>query len=375
MKMNEMKYGSNDFIKDILNKTKEEIEKMIPVNIMIIGKTGVGKSTLINNIFRENLAETGIGRPITTHLRKISKEGIPINLYDTKGIELDEKNQQSVRDEINNKIDSINKNNNEKDYIHIIWYCINAGSNRIEDYEIKWIEELSAKLPVVVVLTQSVFSTSKELEKIIDDLNLQISGIQRIIAEPYEDEDIFKDRFGLKELVEMTYQILPEGVRRSFNNAQKVHIEKKVDEARSWSIGYITSAFGVGFTPIPFADAAILAPIQVAMIAHITTIFGVRIEKALMTSMISSLAGVTGATFLGRTIVSNLLKFIPGIGTIAGGMLSGSTASIVTTGLSFAYIEVMKAVAENEYEGKKLNMEEVARKMKEELSKQFKKVI
>lgn len=61
---------------------------MNPVNIMVVGKTGVGKSTLINNLFRENLALTGIGRPITKHLRRISKEGVPLVLYDTRGLEL-----------------------------------------------------------------------------------------------------------------------------------------------------------------------------------------------------------------------------------------------------------------------------------------------
>jgi len=367
------KIPSMDLINDILNKTKDELDKMSPVNIMVIGKTGVGKSTLINNIFREKLAETGIGKPVTRHLRKISKEGIPINIYDTRGIELDEKTQQDVRNEINNEIDRINKTNDEKDYLHIIWYCINAQSNRIEDYEVNWIKELALKLPVIVVLTQSIFSNSKELEKMINNLNCDISGTVRIVAEPFEEENFRIDRFGLKELVEMTYDILPEGVKRSFNNAQKVHIQRKVEEARNWSLGYITSSFGVGFTPIPFADAALLAPIQVGMIAHITTIFGVKLEKALLTSIVSSIAGVTGATFLGRTIVANLFKLFPGVGTIVGGVISGSTASVVTTGLAFSYIEAMRVVATNEYKGISISNEEIQNKIKEELGRRLKK--
>jgi len=367
------KIPSINLINDILNKTKEELEKMIPVNIMVIGKTGVGKSTLINNIFREELAETGIGKPVTKHLRKISKQGMPINIYDTRGLELEETTQQEVRNEINNEIDRINISNNDKEYIHIIWYCINAQSNRIEDYEVNWIKELAGKLPVIVVLTQSIFSKSKELEKMIDDLNCNISGTARVVAQPFEEENFKIDRFGLKELVEMTYEILPEAVKRSFNNAQKVHIKRKVDEARTWSLGYITTSFGVGFTPIPFADAAVLAPIQVGMIAHITTIFGVKLEKALLTSIVSSLAGITGATFLGRTIVANLFKLFPGVGTIAGGIISGSTASIVTTGLAFSYIEAMKIISENEYRGIRVSDEEIGRKIKGELGKQFKK--
>ena len=46
--------GNLDFnvVQEILNKTKEEVENMHPVNILLAGKTGVGKSTLINNVFR-----------------------------------------------------------------------------------------------------------------------------------------------------------------------------------------------------------------------------------------------------------------------------------------------------------------------------------
>lgn len=42
-----------------------ENNKLPKLNIMIVGKTGVGKSTLLNSLFGENLALTGSGEPIT----------------------------------------------------------------------------------------------------------------------------------------------------------------------------------------------------------------------------------------------------------------------------------------------------------------------
>ena len=39
------------------------------INILIAGRSGVGKSTLINAVFEGNLAATGQGRPVTQHTR------------------------------------------------------------------------------------------------------------------------------------------------------------------------------------------------------------------------------------------------------------------------------------------------------------------
>src|SRR5215207_9270705 len=57
-------------------------------NLAIFGKTGVGKSTLINAIFGEEVARTGIGEPVThgshLYLDKVGHLGI----IDTAGLEI-----------------------------------------------------------------------------------------------------------------------------------------------------------------------------------------------------------------------------------------------------------------------------------------------
>ena len=58
----------------------------------------------------------------------------------------------------------------------------------------------------------------------------------------------------------------------------------------------------------------------------------------------SSTIGTGGATLLGKTVVTNILKFIPGVGTVAGGAISAGTAGVITAALGEAYIGIMELV-------------------------------
>ncbi|MDU8907926.1 GTPase [Clostridioides difficile] len=224
-----------DFISETIKKFQSDLENMDKVNILVVGKTGVGKSTLINNIFREELAETGIGRPVTQHLKKISKEGLPINLYDTKGLELEEDVQETIKKEILDEIENCNRNslerNDKSELMHVCWYCINTSVARCEETDIKWINELSEKIPVIVVLTQGFpRKKARELKSSIDDLNLNCKNVIPVLAEQLveEEDEIVIKSYGLDKLVEVTYQVIPKEVKKAFVNVQKVDIKKRL---------------------------------------------------------------------------------------------------------------------------------------------------
>src|SRR5712671_3121247 len=58
------------------------------VNVLVAGRTGVGKSTLVNAVFQGEVATTGQGRPVTANTREIVKEGVPLSIFDTRGLEM-----------------------------------------------------------------------------------------------------------------------------------------------------------------------------------------------------------------------------------------------------------------------------------------------
>ncbi|GEN50488.1 YcjF family protein [Alkalibacterium pelagium] len=367
-----MKFSDNKYnmIQDILEKTEAEIEKMNPVNILIAGKTGVGKSTLINNVFRENLADTGIGKPVTKHLRRISKEGIPIVLYDTRGLELNPKVQKDVKNEI---FDLVKQNKQTRDAVHAVYYCIQANSSRIEETEIDLIREISSVLPVILVLTQSIGKPAEEFNTYLENLNLPVAAVQNIMAEPYEiTEDYVIPAFGLKELIDKTLQLIPKEAHDAFMNAQHADIERKAKAARRWASRYVATTFGVGFAPIPFSDASVLIPMQVTLLAHITAIFGISMDKSTIVSLIAAVGGTGSATMIGKTFVANAFKFIPGAGTLIGGLISGTTASIVTSALGLSYIEVLSIIAVKEREGESIDLGLIERLMRSQFKKNIK---
>lgn len=71
-------YDVEKAAQDAINAINKRIKNLNTLNIIVAGKTGVGKSTLINSVFRDKLAETGMGKPVTDHIRKITKKGVPL---------------------------------------------------------------------------------------------------------------------------------------------------------------------------------------------------------------------------------------------------------------------------------------------------------
>ena len=67
-----------------------KLRKNCPVfGILVIGRTGVGKSTLINNLLGKEVANVGhtlLSKTPTVHPHEVTVEGVPIIMYDTPGL-------------------------------------------------------------------------------------------------------------------------------------------------------------------------------------------------------------------------------------------------------------------------------------------------
>lgn len=106
----------------------------------------------------------------------------------------------------------------------------------------------------------------------------------------------------------------------------------------------VAATAATGAIPIPFADAPIMIAEQVTLMATICGIYGIDVGKDGLKMLATTTFGASGAAIVGKTIATNLLKLIPGTGTVAGGVISAGTAGVVTLAMGKAFIEVCKMV-------------------------------
>jgi uncharacterized protein (DUF697 family) len=327
---------------ELAEATQKAIEDALKdrgqINILIAGRTGVGKSTLINEVFQGKLAETGQGRPVTGCTREITKEGIPLAIWDTRGLEM-----AAYKDtiaELERLIKSRLMEIDPKRHLHIAWLCIHEDGRRVEDAEIELHRTLAKYMPVLGVITKARSDNGFKAE--VQRLLPETKNVVRVRALPEElDEGQLLLPMGLVELVELTAETIPESIRRAFAAAQKASVQQKKNEARKIVMASAATAAATGATPIPFADAVVLIPLQIGMLAKISSTFGMSLSTSFLSTIIAAATGTTGATIAGRAIVSNILKFIPGAGSLIGGTISAATAGLLTTTLGELYIATL----------------------------------
>lgn len=335
------------------------------INILIAGRSGVGKSTLINSVFQSNLAETGQGRPVTKGTREITKEGVPLTIFDTRGLEMSEFSK--TIEELDRLVSDRCGDRDSNRHIHLAWLCIQEDGRRVEDAEIRLHEMLQRHVSVIAIVTKARSDNGFKAE--VQRLLPYVKNVVRVRAiDETLDEGHTLQKMGLSNLVELSSELIPEGKRRALAAAQKADINYKKSQAHKVVATATTAAAAAGATPIPLSDTVVLPAIQVGMIAGITSVFGIELSKGTLATLVSSSIGVTAISFAGRAIVSNLLKLIPGAGSIAGGAISAATAMSLTAALGEAYISVLTTIFTADPDAKP-NAALLARKLKEKLTK------
>jgi uncharacterized protein (DUF697 family)/GTPase SAR1 family protein len=325
-------------------------------NLAVFGKTGVGKSTLVNAIFGEAVAATGIGKPVTmgSHLY-VHRTG-KLGIYDTQGLEVGRDTDRIVG-ELQRFIEHT-RTLPFTEQVHLAWYCVRATDRRFEDTEAAFIRRLAElELPVILVLTQVpgrragggqlvIAPDVLELARQVEGQSLPVHEGRPVLVNALADPFTGAEQHGLLDLLDATFRLAPQEATDALVAAQKIDPARKAAAAEKAVSSAAAAATAAGFTPIPFADAAILVPIQIGMMARIANIYDIPMERA----TVASLAATTVTTQGGRAAATGLLKMVPGVGTLVGGVITGGVAGSITYAVGHAWHRVCIGMAEGKYQ-------------------------
>ena len=193
-------------------------------NILIAGRTGVGKSSLINYIAGRQVAEIGVGRPKTTRDDITSYEmtcrGVPIRLFDSWGIEADKTEDWKLRTQkmIQDQGDAPQ---DDSSWFHSIIYCISATTGRVEPIDIEMIRYFRGQsFSVVVALTNADRASDEDMEALEGEIpdGVKVSRVSSGGKTRYETVEPFGIEKLLISIVGTAVDNLPKRTERHFKD-------------------------------------------------------------------------------------------------------------------------------------------------------------
>lgn len=351
--MEDFKVNNFDFEKEYEN-IRKSINKP---NILLCGATGVGKSSVINYIFGKSLAKVAAGEPVTRGVHKYEDEDTSVILYDSEGYEIGSEKISYFKENVINIIDKKKENSTSmKEHIHLVWYCISAANKRITDLDIETINDIQNKgVNVGVLLTQIDSTDEDELNGLIDTLNQEIRNIDYFRVSI--DEDVPEEYLDWDKLIDWSINNLDETLRSGFIKSLDRALDKKKKFINTKIVpGYGVTAAGIAATPVPLSDAAILLPMQTGMCMNILYLWGIDQYKGMVEGVMSSAIISQAGKYVAKTLTGNLVKLIPGAGSLIGGSINAAVASSFTIALGYAVSELSYKYVVAVKEGKNVDI-------------------
>ena len=344
----------------------EQLRARIPVPVFwLFGKTQSGKTTLIKYLTAATDAEIGEGfRPCTRFSRRYefpTHESPILSFLDTRG--LDEPGYDPAEDIAR-----------FHDLAHVIVVTVKAMDHAQENV-LKHLRAVHRDLPnrpVVLVLTCLHEAYPQQQHPPYEVLSGQApagdgngvappTDLVRSIAEQTQRFEGLADRvvpvditpaaegfheanYGGEALKAALLAVLPAAYRQTFLTVEEANSSLRdlyARHATPFITFYSLLATAAGAIPVPWVDLLILPGIQTRMIHHLAKLYG----QPFKAQHFGELAGALGLGMLVRQGIRELMKFIPYVGSVAGGALAGASTFALGKAACFYYSGVQQGHA------------------------------
>ncbi|MBO7327689.1 MAG: hypothetical protein J6W00_02835 [Lentisphaeria bacterium] len=325
-------------------------------NILICGKTGAGKNSLVQAVTHVGtVPDEAIGDAEATTRGFDVYETEVANFIDSEGMEPGqtvEEYSRFIMGEVVNRLDSDTAEN----LVHNIWYCIDGSGARVQSADARLIRQFSDKVLLVVTKSETLRKDQTEAmmsqlldllpqERIVMVSSHNKTGLAQLLNKAFEMtgqaiEGADEELFGFRNRWNTYY-----GNMRSRWEAQAA---KEADEYINWAAG---RAAAIALIPLPLADVAPLMANEAYMIYRIGAAYGYAVDNSILTM----LAGVAGGSIAGKLAAS----FLPFLKVpIAAGITYGvgkAAKAYFESGMTMNISELKEKFIEGEKESKNTN--------------------
>ncbi len=324
-------------------------------NVLVIGNSGVGKSTLINAVLGENVAKTGWGTEGTTkELQIYENDTLPFRVIDSAGFEPSLFKEISAVNAVKKWSKESAKTEGREKQINLIWFCVDGTSRKLFEKTITTLSRATKmweSVPIITVITKS-YSVVERDENISmvhtafakQKISKNLKKVIPVVAAIYTLNDTaFAPPEGITDLIDATNELMPEGIEMAKKDLDKYKLSRKEALAHSLTGVAATSGVVIGAVPIPFADAAVLVPLETGLVNGIARIYDIgKNEKS--SHFVNSIIEVGTVSAAAKAAISGL-KAIPGLNIAASALnaiVAGVFVAIIGEGANFLFEQVYK---------------------------------
>lgn len=359
-----------------LKELMEGIDKNRPPRIFLIGRTGVGKSSLINALCGSYLAKVSDTVSCTTKAECYQcKKGdkVLMEIMDTRGINeslsLDEKKSAEEilvddirkfspdvailvlnathRDSVNEDVIELKRIADEYKKINTIELPIVVAINKCDDVapsrfkvpsefpeqKLKNIEEIRTYFKQIIIENQlkveKVVSISSVIDwKTDDGVEVSMSNIDSLTkAEQEKLQFAFDGRYNIDVLIDVLENAIKDNDAR-----MGLRIAARLEEVvRRISIKICKVFSGisstVALTPIPVSDIYILLLIEMIEVSLIGLLSGRKMNLNTAKEFIFSMSGVAGLGYVLKVVAQQSVKLLNGLFPGSGSAVSATVAA------------------------------------------------
>lgn len=219
-------------------------------NILVLGKTGAGKTSLLNYLYGFDLP-VGAGLPKTgrgLHENVLVRDGVSYHVYDTWGIEANA--LPEWRKEIMELVQKRNTSPYISHWFHAVYYCFSANTARIEEAEVEQVilPLLRSGCKVIIVLTNAEdgYRKAEKLQGMKDYLQERLTGrlgeaafppvipVASVAGETLSGDPIV--RFGRTEILKAARYHLAEDIEKRLPAIYRENVKMKLSAWRERSL-------------------------------------------------------------------------------------------------------------------------------------------